>query len=238
MALYAGSLPSKIDPQPIVNVEVALLFSGAGDHATRLLHFYKVVAEGANGVELVPSSHRPDGEMDWFPFAETRLSLRHSVAIVRPDTIELDYGPSYPGWTEVREELLLIVKNLDPDICGQIAKMSLRYVNFFPSERDLTDVFQLDVSTLLGAAMKRRWVRFQMEDQGIQHDVTCAEGVSAGRDDEDGVILDVASMVEPDSQDDNVEAVMATVDRLHDQEKRMFMTIIRSDYLSSFEVSY
>lgn len=236
MTLYAGALPKKISPQPIVTVEVAIAFSKPDDHAARLLRLHQAIAKEAAGMEVVPASRPPQEEPGWFPFAETSIGLRHSAAVIRPDSIRFDYGPSYPGWSAVRDELESTVRNLSSDLCEEIAELSLRYVNFFPSEPGLRDVVQLDVATPFGDNIARRWFRFEAEDRGIRHDITCAEGVSVESGEERGVILDIASVL--NGEITSADTIVPALDTLHDQEKRAFMTMIAPDYLSRLEVEY
>lgn len=236
MTLYSGPLSKKIVPQPIVNVEVTFGFSKPDDHQTRLLSLYQAIAKEATGMEIVPVSRAPQSEANWFPFAEMRLGLRYSAAVIRPDSVQLDYGPSYPGWSSVREELWSIIQNLGTDLFPHVSDVSLRYINFFPSEPGIQDAIRVEVTTPFGEDIARRWLRFQIEDSGIRHDITCAEGVSVGSNDEHGVILDIASMMNPETP--NADAIIMSLDRLHDQEKGIFMSMITSDYLSKLEVVY
>lgn len=236
MMLYSGPLPNRINPQPIVNVEVVIALSKPDDHATRLLSLHQAIAKEATGMEVVPASHPLQGESNWFPLAETRLALLHSAATIRPDSIQLDYGPAYPGWPTVRDELWSIIQNLSPDLYEHIAELSLRYVNFFPSKPGVDDVVQIEATTPFGDATTRRWFRFQTEDGEVRHDITCAEGVSVENSDEHGVILDIASTM--NSGLPGGSAVIESFDRLHDREKRAFMSMITSDYISTLEVVY
>lgn len=236
MTLYSGPLPRKITPQPIVTVEVAIAFAQPDDQAVRLLRLHRAVAKQARGMELAPVSWVPQGTAALFSVAETKLGLPYSSAKIRPDSVQFDYAASYPGWQTVRDELGSIVRNLGSDLCGNISELSVRYINFFAPEQGMQDVIHLDFTTPFGSDVTRRWFRFQADDGGVRHDITCAEGVSVESSSEQGVILDIASITNIKAPD--AGAVIAALDQLHDQEKRVFMSMITSGFLSKLEVAY
>lgn len=171
----------------------------------------------------------------------TRTSLHNSEFAVNvgPNVVSFACLKDYRGWSAfsaiIRENMISLASQ---NLIGDIERVGLRYVNFFKNVMLLSQNINLDITFAGREHYKSRTasLRTELQKDNFSFNVIIADNVIHNNS-IPGSILDIDVTTEPQKLPFS-EKVMGIVDQLHLEEKTLFYSLLKNEFLQSFNPEY
>lgn len=246
-----SGLPKRLNKDPILEAVCEMRFAGNGGGAPALLpgiltsKFGKVVPKfDALPVSSIPEPiRRSDANLKYAPLV--RLSGDEFAISVGENVISVSSAPrKYPGWTALQPFALSVFEAaIQADILGSIERISVKYVNLLPSAKgakEVADLTKLVVKfgdhSLLNEPLQ---LRAEIRSGNL---VTVVQVISSAHvevspsENLSGVVLDVDTIWMSGKID--ADQIGKVLDEAHQEEKRIFFSVITDTALNAMEPQY
>lgn len=235
-------LPNKINPCPIKEVVFEIRFSSdLPEDAIFGIVFNQFKDEYNNSAVPLPILEIPtvvrnqDPNLVFSP--HYKMESEYFTMQVGPKVISLVNIKEYVGWNNFRDKILATFKVLQEiNIIKTIDRVALRYINIFQDTNIYSDS---NISVLLeDKPIESPAINLttQMQNSDIMNTIRVISGAKAQLANEliNGSIIDIDSSIisiNPDEFTDILE-------KIHEEEKKLFYRIIGSEYLKQLNPVY
>lgn len=237
-------IPKKIDPCPILEAVLEIRFlTDVPQEAIFGLIYQKIQSEYEKKVERMPALQIPDNlrKIDK-NLAHTplfRLRSGNYLFQIGSQVVSILNHNKYEGWSNFYKKIentLLIVRELN--FIKSITRIGLRYVNFF--NYDVFKNINLKIENE-GVDLQFEHINFRsiIKTQNYHSNLNIVNNVginNLGRKMK-GSIIDIDTFHEDKNFDffSNIESVST---KLHDDEKSLFYSILKEDFIKSLNPEY
>lgn len=236
-------IPKKIDPCPIVEAIIEIRFDSETPADAIFGIIYKALKDKYPKYEKLPILQLPemvrsrDPELIFKP--HYKLVNKDFLVQVGPQVFSVINANTYAGWEEFSEkidEAFDIVSELD--VINRVYRIGIRYINFFDF-----DIFKkINLQVLLWAdPLQANQITFRAEVPAgkflnVLHIVNNAE-VNIGTETKKGSVIDIDTMFQ-DKTDDFFRHRKQTIEEGHLEEKKLFFTLLKGEYLNTLNPKY
>lgn len=237
------SIPKKITPCPIVDCTIELRFRTSVEPGAVFGIVYSAFKNEYPNVEKMPILNVPeqirlvDPNMVYQPWY--RLRNGGLVLSVGPRLVALGKAGEYPGWTLFSDRFHHVVETLRGlGIADQVERIGLRYINFF--DFDIFDKIKLRVAindipvtgnqTLVRITIPGRRYKSQLH-------VTNEASIIVEGSNRIGSIIDIDTSLETDLKD-FFQNSTSIIEEGHNEEKEVFFTLPKDDFLQMLNPEY
>ena len=209
----------------------------------------------------------PTKQLPWLRFEPTNLTIesRPSVFFLTHDerfridvdgnSITFNSAGIYPGWSAFRDVFQRSIKPLfDHSVIGPIQRLGIRYINQFDQVR----IFEkINVSVEIGGNIPpnhRQQVRAEFEQEGFRVILTMVNGypveptlnrattIGTEFSEQPGEVfslidVDVIQLFDT-NQPISYENLLSNLEAAHNEEKTIFFSLLKSDFLQSLNPVY
>jgi uncharacterized protein (TIGR04255 family) len=236
-------IPKKITPCPLVDSTIELRFRTSVEPGAVFGIVYNAFRNEYPKVDKMPILNFPeqirlvDPNMVYQPWY--RLQNGGLVLSVGPRLVALGKAGEYPGWTLFSDRVHHVVETVRRlGIVDQIERIGLRYINFF--DFDIFDKIKLRVAindtpvtnnqTLVRVIIPGRRYTSQLH-------VTNEASITVKGSDRKGSIIDIDTSLETDLKD-FLKNSKSIIEEGHNEEKKVFFTLPKDDFLQTLNPEY
>ncbi|MFH1052704.1 MAG: TIGR04255 family protein [bacterium] len=232
-------LPKKITPCPIIDALLEIRFSINTDPNAVFGQLYSYFKESFSKPESLPILQVPeyirkvDPNFQFKP--HYRLEKDGFILQIGSDVLTISSFPEYIGWNNFSEMIYEILKKVKTsDIIDRISRLGLRYVNFF--ELNIFDHINLDVH-MTGNSITEKNIIIKTEINGDDFKQTLQISNHAQSGEKFGSIIDIDTFKDIELEDffNNQEKLIEFV---HLQEKHLFFSLLKDEFLQNFNPEY
>lgn len=230
-------VPSKMDPQPLLDVSVRFTFHSSLDGPSELLQWNRVLGSLFNQMDIGFASPLTDDEsIEQGPVGVLRFFDGTYDVSINGNNVIVRTTADYPGWDSMSALLNKIIKKASDEYKDRytINRISARYLNYFTNSPQMKDVVDVGVDVPESIDAGRHSIRIASvpsETTRIMHDVTVADSISINQSDAEGVILDIGAWKQVEVNLGSTVDLLKEIDLLHIYEKRLFTSLIKSEIL-------
>ena len=237
------SIPKKITPCPIIDSTIELRFQTSVEPGAVFGIVYNAFKKEYPNVEKMPILNVPEQirlvdpnliHQPWY-----RLRNGGFVLAIGPRRVGLGKAGEYQGWSVFSNRLYRMVETLHGlGIADEVERVGLRYINFF--DLDIFDKIKLAVSindisvtnneTLVRVFIPGRRYKSQMH-------VTNKASVTTEGKKMTGSIIDIDTYLETDLKD-FFQNSTSIIEEGHNEEKEVFFTLPKDDFLQTLNPEY
>jgi uncharacterized protein (TIGR04255 family) len=237
-----SDLPQEINPCPIKEAVFELRFKTdfPGDAVFGIV-FNKFKNEFNNTASQLPVMEIPtivrnqDPNLKFAPHYKMEEDFFNML--IGPNVISLVNIKEYVGWKLYKNKIIDVFSGLqDIELIKHIDRLGLRYINIFPNLNifDKSSItISLDNAPLTSPAIN---LSTQLINNNVTSTTRIISGAQAKISNEviSGSIVDIDSSVN-DASPDNFSDLL---DKVHDEEKKLFFKIIGQDHLETLNPKY
>lgn len=235
-------LPIKIDPCPIKEAVFELRFgSNIPEDAIFGIVFNQFKDDYNNTATPLPILEIPTIVRNQDPnlmfAAHYKMDSEFFTMQIGPRVISLANVKKYIGWEEFEAKIIDLYQRLQSiDVLTSLDRLALRYINIFP---DINIFHKSSVSVTIDSkplSAPSINLATQLENNSVTSGVRIISGAQAQLS--DGIIT--GSIIDIDSSMQNVTSsnFKEYLNKVHDEEKRLFYQIVGSQHLSELNPEY
>jgi uncharacterized protein (TIGR04255 family) len=233
------TLPKVINPCPILDAIFEIRFTTKTHPSAVFGMMYNVLKEDFSNVENLPILQLPEAVRTNDPNFKFKphykVSNNKFVTQIGPEVLTISSFPNYAGWEEFSKQIFSIldkVKNIE--IIDSVERIGIRYINFF--DHDIFNNIELKVS--LGKDdidYKNTIIRTEIEQDTFKSSLQVAN--NANHNKKLGSIIDIDTFTTNNLQNffDQKEDLISEG---HLKEKELFFSLLKEDFLKSFNPTY
>jgi len=229
----SGGMPKSINPDPIIDYVIELRFSSSfPENAVFGLVFDKVKEGYPNfkSTNLPQEIRQKELGLRYYP--EAYISNENFNIGISKNSFVISGGSSYKGWQIYSTEVKRLIGSLlsDRNLIKSVERLGLRYVNFFPGVRYVEDVAELNYifSNMADYSKKASNYRIELVKDDIGIIMNCSDNATINGKPETGSVIDLDLFCGPDIRPESPD-IFALLGRLHDEEKRLFYSLLKSE---------
>lgn len=232
-------LPKTLEPCPIIDALLEVRFSSKINANAVFGVIYNVLQTDFPKVESLPILQLPDTVRANDPNLRYKphykLSNEGFVMQVGPDVFSISSFPNYKGWKEFSRLIFDVLEKVEgANVIGAVQRLGIRYINFFAS-----DIFKnIDLKVCIKGDdihYKNTVVRTEIEQEPFFSTLQIANSVNVNG--KLGSIIDIDTYKTTDLEDFflNKEKI---INSGHLKEKELFFSLLKTDFLTSFNPKY
>lgn len=233
-------LPKKITPCPIIDAVVEFRFkSNLNSNAIFGVAYQALHKNYSTVVELpilqLPSAVRAEPNLKFQPHYQLKNGL--FVVQIGPNVFSLTKPGEYPGWATFSQELVNILECLkSADFIENFFRVGIRCIDFFKS--NIFDGIQLSIH-LNGERFETNQTNItsiiQKGDYLSRLQIVNNSEIAINNNVEKGSLIDTDTYCEKEFQFD---CAMQLANHCHIVQKELFFSLLKDDFLKSFNPEY
>jgi len=236
------ALPASIDPCPIQEAVIELRFElaqGMAWDAVPGLALTALKGEKWGALTRLPIADVPrhivEAESDLQFSPHYSLSKEQMTLLLGPRVLALSCKPPYAGWNSFFREFRTVYRPFESEVIGRVSRIGLRYIDAFEGHILVQTQFALAVDDV-SLASSRLNIQLPIEGRdGFQLLFRLANGIPtiAGKQ-VPGSLIDLDAFAEPKPFSD----VLGMIESGHLQQKELFFSVLKDDYLKTLNPTY
>lgn len=224
-----------MEPQPLRDASVHLLFEAQGDRTSTFARWTKILShqfgqmDTALGFPAMVSESQGRAPAPTVRFFDDLISVS-----VQGSGLLFQTVADYPGWNKIRGRIEAVIEAAIGEFSPtpEIRRIDMRYLNFFTESRGAADIVNVEVTVPDQVGGNRTSLRVASgAEQNPGHDITVTDHVSLDESENQGVIVDIATWVDVQSRINDIGATMQQIDQAHQHEKMLFSKLMHEDVL-------
>lgn len=238
-------IPKKIEICPIVDSVVELRFKSSIFPNAVFGLIFNSLQKDFPRVEKLPILQLPEQLRDSDPNfkfkAQYRLISEDGFSVqVGPDVLVMGSPIPYPGWESYSQKIKLsIEKVFETGVIEQVLRLGVRFINFF--EIDIFEQINLDIS-INNSSHKtpNTQIRTEIVENGFFSTLNIANNAkqAIGNNQERiGSIIDIDTFKKY-KEIDFRNIYESEIETAHNSEKEIFFSLLKTDYLKTFNPYY
>jgi uncharacterized protein (TIGR04255 family) len=238
--VFGMDLPKKITPCPIIDALVEVRFATKIHRDAVFGLIYNKIQTDFPKVESLPILQLPEAvrandiNLKFKPYF--RVSNENYVVQIGPDVISISSFPEYAGWTSLSKNIFdLLNKVQEINIINKVSRLGIRYINFF----DNIDIFHkinLDININNKSISNRNTlIKTEVENETCVSTLQIANNVI--NNNKTGSIIDIDTFVIGENID-LFEHKEEMISNNHLSEKKLFFSLLKSDFLKTLNPEY
>jgi uncharacterized protein (TIGR04255 family) len=236
-------LPKKITPCPIIDSVIELRFQSSVEPGAVFGIVYNAFKSEYPTVEKMPILNLPeeirlkDEKIKYNPW----YRLRNGGFILGVGARELHLGKAgeYAGWEKFSKRMYHVVKTIkDIDVVSKIERVALRYINFFGF--DIFDKIKLVVShDKKNVTENETLVRTVIPGERFRSRLVVTNKTSVTVEGKvmEGSVVDIDTFCNTDL-DNFFDNAIHIIEEGHIEEKTVFFSLLREDFLQTLNPEY
>lgn len=232
-------LPKTLEPCPIVDALLEVRFSSKINANAVFGVIYNALQNDFPKVESLPILQLPDTVRANDPNLKYKphykLSNEDFLMQVGPDVFSISSFPNYKGWKEFSRLIFDVLEKVESTkVIETVRRLGIRYINFFDS-----DIFEnIDLKVLIKGEdilYKNTVVRTEIEQKPFFSTLQIANSVNVNG--KLGSIIDIDTYKATDLEDFFLNKE-ETINSGHLKEKELFFSLLKHEFLTSFNPQY
>ncbi len=233
-------LPLKISPCPIIDALVEVRFT-SNKHPNSIfgLVYNDLLAEDYPKVENLPISQLPDNVRKGDPNLKHKpfykISNENFIIQFGPEVFAIASHPEYVGWKSFSSEINRVMDILkSSSVVNQILRLGIRYINFF--EEDVFENAKINIS-LGNIQSKPTNALFRTEISHKNFKSTLQAANNATTNGKVGSIIDIDTFTNSGLKN-FFEDKEEIISEAHLEEKGLFFSLLKEDFIQKFNPEY
>jgi len=235
------ALPNKITPCPIEEAIIEIRFTPKMPHDAIFGVVYQSFKDRFTKVQNLPILQIPEPIRMQDPLllykAYYQLSNDNFALNIGPKVLSLSNAKEYIGWAAFSEEIKRCIKEISKlEVIEKVSRSGIRYINFF--EGDVFKKINLEIklgqeqlksdSVLVRSTLKAG--KF-INNFRISNNVKLAQkGIP-----KEGSVIDIDTFLEGQI---DIQGFDALIEEAHTEEKKLFFSLLREDFLKQLNPQY
>lgn len=233
-------IPNKLTPNPIITTAVEIRFEAGEDDEVVIGAIYKSLGDKFsryNPISIPNELRKQVKEFKYSPvieLSEDKYIVRIGYNIISFQTKER----GYLSWEHFSTNLDNIIQSISSFKVKKIERIGLRYVNFFPNVDDAASIlnFNIDFNNIPHVIDKKS-CKFLMFLEDLKFTLAIADGAAPKDYKNTGAIIDIDVFSDTNTNMD-VDKIKTVINRLHDEEKNLFFTLLKQEIIQKFNPQY
>jgi uncharacterized protein (TIGR04255 family) len=238
------NLPKKISPCPILESTVEIRFdSRVPSEAVFGIIYSEIQAQFPGQPEKMPILQLPeevrskDPNLIYQPLY--RLKNNNYLISIGPKVISLSCTPPYSGWTEFSLKIQELLSKINKaKVISKTLRFGLRYINFFDENifNNIKFEITLDNTSL---SLNQNYIRTISKTKPFTITLQIANSADIVTDNKTlkGSLIDIDIAAEG-SNIDILNVTNGLLSEGHDQEKQLFFTLLKDEFLLTLNPEY
>jgi uncharacterized protein (TIGR04255 family) len=233
-------LPKKIELCPIIDAILELRLETTAPSEAFFGVLYSVFGKDFPQITKLPILQLPDAirETDPSLFFKPHYKLASDKFALQigPRVLTISSHPVYSGWTEFSKNIHRILDEVAKQkLVKRFTRVGIRYLNFFPD----TNIFDQVVLQVMqdGSMLPNRetTVRtvFDIGDIKAKLNMGNSVNVVVNKQKKTGSIIDIDVIT-----DKGLDNLKPTIEKCHDEEKKLFFGLLKETYEKTLHPSY
>jgi uncharacterized protein (TIGR04255 family) len=236
-------LPKKITPDPIIDCNFEIRFTTTSSTEEIFGLLYGALKEGYPSLQMtnIPPVIR-DQDPNLAFYAEAFLANEHFQIGISKRALSIGCKTPYVGWAQYSKEIEAKLQALlsIPSLVILIQRIGLRYINFFEGIVPMSEVIDLGISFFNEKQYNRKnvGVRTELAKGDISFMLNASDNASTNiKPTVVGNLLDIDVSCSA-GLESSLPRLIELVDRLHNEEKALFFSLLRQEFVDKITLEY
>lgn len=239
-------IPKKITPDPIHEAVVEIRFSTDIMPSAIFGMIFNLFKDEGWSSKPLPILQIPEEvriKDPGFMFKAThQLSKENAIFAVGPRALSFSVVSKYIGWTNYRELITTKFNTIkQTGIISKVERVGLRYINFF-EDVDVFDFINFEVSfSEQQKTFTQKIFRGEIADEKFTNTLQIANRMQIGiigAAPKNGSIIDIDTSIDDTKNSKIIDEIPTVIETVHQQEKELFFSLLKSSYLSTLNPEY
>lgn len=234
------SLPKKISPCPIIDSILEIRYSSSFPKNAIFGVIYNQLRAEYSKTENLPILQLPEPVRNSDPNFKFkphyRISNDEFVIQIGPDVLAISSYPDYVGWNKFSSEIYRLIDSIAKlEIIDKVERIAFRTIDFF----DLNIFENIELEFSINNKSQTQDETFMMTN--INHNDIVKSTLKLSNNSESkgkrGSLIDVDTFV-ADKLDSFLTDYKPIIDDLHENQKKLFFSFLKEDFLKSLNPEY
>ena len=237
-------IPTKITPCPIIEAIIEIRFDSDLPPEAVFGVFYNIFKTQYERIEKLPILQLPealrlkDPNLVFQP--HYKLHDNNFILQLGPKVLSLANANTYVGWDKLSEKIKEIFKSVDSlKILKKINRLGIRYINFF--ELNIFEKINL-VLSFSNQPWEAHQTTFKstLVKNGYSTNIQILNNatVHTSNQRKNGSVIDIDTYFEDKQETDILSNKNDLIEKAHKEEKRLFFSLLKEDFMNSFKIEY
>lgn len=232
-------IPQKIDPCPIVESLCEIRFQPSYPSDAIFGLIYKSMKDDFDSFEKLPILDIPetirssDKQLEYKPYY--KLTKENYLLQIGPKVFSFAVMNNYVGWDIFHKQIFKYIRRLlDLEIISNIERAALRYINFF----EFNIYEESTLSIYIGKTNykdKRSNLLMEIEEESVLNVLRLSNNANIKNRKGSAIDIDTIYNLDLSNFQNSFEKI---INQLHFQEKKLFFSLLKEEYLENLNPQY